>query len=64
MHKTKFPGKEDLIDERVRENMLGLCKIIAAMECYYSMNHYGERDRKINENNKIAKCLRYSKVET
>ena len=40
----KFPGKKDLIDMRVRENVLGLSKTATTIKCYYGMNHYGERD--------------------
>ena len=34
------------------------------MKCYYGMNHYGERDRIINSNNKILEYPKYSQTET
>ena len=46
--RQKFLGKEDLIDKRTRENIIGSYKMIVAIKCYYCMNYYGERDRKIN----------------
>ena len=50
----KFLGKENLIDIRVRENILELNKTASKMKYYYSINHYKERDREINRNAKIA----------
>ena len=40
----KFPGKEDLINIRVRVNILGLRKTALVIKYYYGMNHYGERE--------------------
>ena len=60
----KFPGKENLIDKRTRENIPGLCETISVIKYYYGTNYYSERDRKINENSKTVECLRYSQVKT
>jgi len=59
-----FPDKYEVIDIHARENIRGIRKIAAAFKCYYGINQYGERDRKINKDAKLLECPCCSKVET
>ena len=61
--KEKFPGKDDLIDARARIDRPGLKKIVAAMKCYYGMNHFRERDGVINKFKIRTKCPRCNEKE-
>ena len=45
---------------RARENIKGISKTTALIKCYYGTNLYSERDKIINNSNKLLECLRYS----
>jgi len=59
----KFKSNTELIDLRVRENILRLKLIPTAIKWWYGMNLYRERDWEVNGRIKIAEYSRYSKVE-
>ena len=45
---------------RAQENVKGISKIAALFKCYYEINLYGKRDKRINNKNKSSECLRCS----
>ena len=45
----------DLIDVAARKNIKGLIKIVSAIKYYYSINHFGERNKEIDRGIKSAK---------
>ena len=62
--REKFLDKYKVIDMQARKNIRGIRKIAAVFKCYYSINQYGERDRKINKDVKLSECLCCSEVKT
>jgi len=59
----KLEGKEDLIDWNKWKAIQKIPILAVAIKCYYSINHYSQRDYKINYGTAMNKCLRCSQKE-
>ena len=61
--KEKFKANTELIDMEVIINLY-INKTVAVIKCYYGVNYYGEKYKKINQSKTTNEYPRCSKIET
>ena len=61
--KSKFEGKDNLVDVEARLN-IHINKTVDIMKYYYGINYYKESDKEVNQGKTTNECPQYSEKET